>query len=110
MKQSLKALNKEDDCFQYLCESFPGLSEEKLKAGIFDRLQIRKMKNDTQFAYSMTLSERTAWDMFITVINNFLGKKTSLNYKCYVANMLQPFQELGYNMSIKVHFLFSHLN
>ena len=28
IKQSVKALIKENDCFKYLCGSFPGLSEE----------------------------------------------------------------------------------
>ena len=50
MKQFFKALNKENDCFKYLRESFPGLSEEKLKTGIFHRPQIKNMKNDKQFA------------------------------------------------------------
>ena len=35
MKQFVKALDKEGDCFQYICKAFPGLSNEKLKAGIF---------------------------------------------------------------------------
>ena len=68
------------------------------------------MKSDKQFAESMTLLEKNAWDVFITVINNFLGKKMSVNYKAHVANMLKAFQKLGCNMSIKVHFLFSHLD
>jgi len=29
-------LNKESDCFAYLCERFPALSIERLKARIFD--------------------------------------------------------------------------
>ena len=30
--------------------SYPGLSEKKLKTGIFDGRQIRKKKNEKQFA------------------------------------------------------------
>lgn len=48
--------------------------------------------------------------MFITDIDDFLGKKKSINYKDHIANMLKAFQNLGCNMSIKVHFLFSHLD
>ena len=92
MKQSGEVLNKENDWFKNIRESFQSLSEEKLKNGIFDGTQIRKMKNDKQFAESMTLLEITAWDMFITVINNFLGKKKSVNCKGHVANMLKAFQ------------------
>ena len=40
MKQLVKALDKDGDCFQYICKSFPSLSNEKLKAGIPDGPQI----------------------------------------------------------------------
>ena len=36
MKQFVKALNRESDCFIYLCDTFPALSTEKSRAGIFD--------------------------------------------------------------------------
>ena len=36
IKQFVKALNKEGSCFGYISSKFPGLSTEKLKAGIFD--------------------------------------------------------------------------
>ena len=40
MKQFVKALDKEGECFKYFCKAFPRLSSEKLKAGIFDGPQI----------------------------------------------------------------------
>ena len=58
----------------------------------------------------MALLERTAWDMFITVINNFLGKKKLISYKDHVTNMLKAFQKLGCNMTTTVHLMFSLLN
>ena len=42
IKQFVKALYKDGDCFKYICMKFPGLTIEKLKAGIFDGPQIRK--------------------------------------------------------------------
>ena len=42
MKQFVKAFDKDGDCFIYICMKFPGLTIEKLKAGIFDGSQIRK--------------------------------------------------------------------
>ena len=36
MKQFVKALDKERHCFKYLCVKFPTITEEKLKAGVFD--------------------------------------------------------------------------
>ena len=41
IKQFTKALDKDGDCFTYLCHAFPGLTMEKLKAGIFDGTQIQ---------------------------------------------------------------------
>ena len=73
-------------------------------ASIFDWPQIRKMRNDKQFVESVTLLERTAWDLFITVIKNLLGKKKSVIYKDNVANTLKAFKKLGSNFSINVHF------
>lgn len=68
------------------------------------------LKNNKQFAGSMIPLKRTASDIFITVINNFLAKKKSVNYNDLVATILKAFQKLGCNMSIKIHFLFSHLD
>ena len=34
MKQFVKALDKHGDCFNYIVKKFPGLSMEKMKAGI----------------------------------------------------------------------------
>ena len=42
MKQFVKTFDKTGQCFQYISSAFPGLSNEKLKAGIFDIHQIRK--------------------------------------------------------------------
>jgi len=49
MKQFAKSLNKDGDCFKYICTKFPGSMTEKLKAGIFDGPQIRTLINDLTF-------------------------------------------------------------
>ena len=46
MKQFVKALDKDGDCFNYIAKLFLGLSMEKLKAGIFDGSQILKLMQD----------------------------------------------------------------
>jgi hypothetical protein len=43
MKQFVKALNKEGDCFKYICQKFTALTEAKLKDGIFTGPDIRKI-------------------------------------------------------------------
>ena len=54
MKQFVKALSKEGECFKYIFTKFPGLTIEKLKSGIFDGPQIRKLINDQEFPSSMS--------------------------------------------------------
>ena len=46
-KQFVKALDFHRDCFKYICYTFPGPSEEKLKADIFNGPQIRQLMNDS---------------------------------------------------------------
>ena len=61
MKQFVKALDKDGDCFNYIAQTFPGLNIEKLKGGIFDGLKIRKLMQDQTFTARMTVVERAAW-------------------------------------------------
>ena len=110
MKQIVKALNKDGDCFAYICKAFPGLSDEKKKAGVFDGPQIRQLIRDNQFPLSMTPVEKDAWNAFVKVTENFLGNFRADNYVDLVNDLLDKLHKLGINMSIKVHFLFSHLD
>ena len=109
MKQFVKALNKEGQCFGYLRSSFAGLSKKKLKAGIFDGPQIRKMINIEDFIDSLLEEENDAWTAFVDVVRNFLGNRRAENYEEMVRRLLRSYHQLGCNMSIKIHFLFSHL-
>ncbi len=43
MKQFVKALSKEGECFKYLVNMFPGLLEAKIKEGVFVGRDIRKL-------------------------------------------------------------------
>ena len=110
MKQYVKALNKDGDCFKYMCRKFPGLSNEKLKQGVFDGPQIRQLIKDSESVNSMTEPESIAWKSFVLVVKNFLGNHKAENFKALVETMLINFHDLGANMSIKVHYLFSHLD
>ncbi|GFT66743.1 uncharacterized protein TNCV_1395061 [Trichonephila clavipes] len=89
---------------------FPGLSIEKLKAGIFDRPQIRQLVKDSNFVKSMTEVEFEAWNSFVLVMSNFLGKKRSDDHVELVESMLTNLKELECKVSIKIHFLHSHLD
>ena len=110
MKQFVKALDKQGLCFKYISEKFPHLSAEKVKEGVFIGPQIRMLINDKLFITKMNDTEKNAWQSFKDVVSNFLGNKKSPNYQTIVEQMLTNFQTLGCRMSVKVHYLHSHLD
>ena len=65
MKQFVKALDRDGDCFKYICKSLRRLSFEKLNAGIFDGPQIRKLINDSDFTKCMNDVEASAWCSYV---------------------------------------------
>lgn len=110
MKQFVKALRTDSECFQHIAFSFPALSFEKIKAGVFDGPQIRALVRDEKFVRKMNEQEKSAWVSFVAVMQNFLGNKKANNYEVLVTRMLLAFRDLGCNMSVKLHFLNSHLD
>ncbi|GBM23562.1 hypothetical protein AVEN_46244-1, partial [Araneus ventricosus] len=87
-----------------------GLSEAKLKEGLFVGPDIRKMMKDENFETKMETNRRKAWESFNLVITSFLGNKKDSNYKSIVEEMIKNFKILGCSMSLKVNFLVSHLD
>ena len=92
------------ECFHDLLYTFPGLSYEKIKARVFDGPQIRTLVHDQAFVQAMNDKEKATW------LKNFLGNKKTGNHEDLVGNMLLAFHDLGCKISIKMHFLFSHLD
>ena len=82
----------------------------KNKAGVFNGPEIRTLMKDPHFTSSMNDLEKDAWNSFVAVVNNFLENKKSENYKDIVETVLTHFHRLGSNMSIKLHFINSHLD
>ena len=70
MEQFVKALD--GNCFNYLSNKFPALSQAKVKEVIFVGPQIRALTKDKVFEESMTRAEREAWISFKEVIDKFL--------------------------------------
>lgn len=58
----------------------------------------------------MNKVESNAWCSFVHVVQNFLGKREAKNYVKLVEEMLSNFNKLSCNMSIKIHYLQSHLD
>ena len=54
--------------------------------------------------------EADAWRGFVGVVQNFLGNRRAANFEEVVQNILDAYQRLEANMSIKVHFLHNHLD
>ena len=114
MKKFVKAMNQEEAAFTYLRERFPILSEVKLKEGIFIGPQIRDLIEEEYFDKLLQDVEKAAWDSFKFVVKGFLRNRRAQNHEELVNNLLQSYQrlshrKLGCNMSLKIHFLHSHL-
>ena len=58
----------------------------------------------------MNIKEKTAWLSFVVVVENFLGNKKAENYADLVDEMLEAIRDLGCKMSIKLHYINSHLD
>jgi hypothetical protein len=111
MKNFVKAMNqKKLPLLTYLREAFPRLSEAKLKEGIFIGPQIRDLIKDEYFDRLLQGDEKAAWDSFEFVVKGFLCFCWAQNYEDLVNNLLQGYQKLCCNMSLKIHFLHSHLD
>ena len=77
--------------------------------GVFVEPQIRKLVIDKDFLKKLNPVEKRACLSFISLCENFLGNKRSANYIDAVNELLEAYGEMGCNMSIKIHFLHSHL-
>jgi hypothetical protein len=85
-------------------EKFPGISGTKIKEGVFIGPEIHKLFRDEQFNHICSGNKKRAWNDFHLVAANFLGNNKADNYKELVENLLS-YEELGCNMSLKIHFL-----
>ncbi|GBM69927.1 hypothetical protein AVEN_96438-1 [Araneus ventricosus] len=94
---------------EYLCSKFPKLSEAKLKEGAFTGPDIRKLLSDSLFSETMGDKEREAWDSFKDVVHRFLENTQDVLYKTIVQRMFSAHEAQGCKMSLKVHFLHSHI-
>ena len=76
MKQLAKVFDKKGKCFEYQCNTFPGISIEKNKIGIFDCSDIRKLAKDPHFNESVNDVASRAWTFSKSVIQNLLYFRT----------------------------------
>ncbi|GBM69575.1 hypothetical protein AVEN_219204-2-1, partial [Araneus ventricosus] len=107
VRNLIKAMDKNGPAFKYLHEKFPRLSVAKIKEGVSVRPQIKQLFRDPKFEKLLRNKGKQVWDQVST---NFLGNDKAENYTDLVEGMLALFHDIGYNMSLKIHFLDSHLN
>lgn len=72
--------------------------------------QIRELLRDQKFEENLDEIEVKAWKSFKWLCINFLGKTKSPDYKKGVQELLDVYKEMGCRMSLKLHFLHSHLD
>jgi len=81
-----------------------------LKEVIFIGPQIRDIIKSENFDKLLQGEEKAAWDSFKFVVKVFLGIRSAQKYDELVKNLLQIYQNLGSNMSLKIYFLPSHMD
>jgi hypothetical protein len=86
------------------------MSEAKLIEDFFVGPDIRKLVFNEGFLLTVTEVDRDAWIAFKSVFTKFLGNNKDPDYVTIVARMLEKFIVLGCLMSLKIHFLNSHLD
>jgi hypothetical protein len=73
MKTFVKELDRNGPAFSFLCEKFPRLVMEKIKAGVCIGPQIRQLFRDSQFDSILSDNEKATWNAFRHVVTGFLG-------------------------------------
>ena len=69
-------------------------------------IKLGLMKN---FVKALNPVELSAWLSLKSVIANFLGNHRSSQYRKVVDELMENFRQIGSRMSVKMHFLRSHL-
>ncbi|KAJ8684676.1 hypothetical protein QAD02_020469 [Eretmocerus hayati] len=103
-------MDQTSEAFLYLRKIFNNISEAKLKAGVLNGPDIRKLMLDCTFDQRLVDIELETWRSIKDVITNFLGNRKSENHQILVDKMLSNLKMMGVNMSLKIHMMDSHLD
>jgi hypothetical protein len=102
MKNFVKALDRNGPAFSFLCEKFPRLSTEKIKAGVFIGPQIHQLFRYPQFDLILSDDEKAVWNAFQHAATGLLGNVKAVNFRKLVENRITSYEKLGCNMSLKI--------
>ena len=86
------------------------MSDAKFKEGVFIGTQIRELMQDKQFDENLNETERNARLSLKMICKDFLGNHKAANYQDDVQDLLTSYKAMGCNMSLRIHFLESHLD
>ena len=89
---------------------FPNVSDAKTKEDMFVGPQIRELMQDKQFDEDLNETERNAWLSFKRICKDFLWNHKAANHQDVVQDLLSLYKAMGCNLSLKIHFLESHLD
>jgi len=96
--------------FEYVGNKFPSVSDAQIKEVVFIGPQIRELIQDKQFDVELNETERKAWLSFKGICKDILGNHKAANYQDVVHDLLTSYKAMGCKMSLKIHFLESHLD
>ena len=103
-------MDKESEGFGYIRKKLSTVSEVKKKEGIFVGPKIAKLFEGHDFSTKLNSTERRAWKTFENICRNFLGKEKAENYREIVQELISSHSAMGCSMSLKLNFLYSHLD
>ena len=104
------ALKPTSCVFRHIRQMFPSISEAKVESGIFVKPQIRRMLASEKLEEQMSDLKRNAWQAFRMIVEEFLGNHRRDDCTMVVSNLIESYEKLGWRMSLKLHFLHSHLD
>lgn len=109
-QQFTKKLEESSESFQALQKLHSHISLNKLKNGILNGPEIRKLMASTEFENALTIKKKAAWISFKDVCTKFLGNHKDPNYKEIIRNMIIKYKAIKANVSLKLHFMMCHLD
>ena len=110
MRNFMKSVDKTGHRFEYMGNKFPNVSDAKIEKGIFIGPQIKELMQEKQFDEDLNETERNSWLSFKRICKDFLGNHKAANYHDVVQDLWTSYKAMGCNMSLKFHFLESHLD
>ena len=111
MKNFVKAMDRDGDGFTFFKDFFGAeKSDAKLEAGVFVEPEIKKLMQNEEFGARLNPLELAVYNAIKSAIVNFLGSHRHEKYPDIVDSMLKAYEQLGARMSLKMHFLHSHLD